>query len=97
MSHVNRRILSMAAACVTWAMTREEIGREVRELGMRVSHDRSYPLLIRKFYWVFHCATCQAAWWTALGTWHEGGSVVEWLAATWLAWLWLTLMARVGT
>ena len=90
-------LLSMAAACASWAMTREELGREVKEFGMKISYNAKYPWIVRKLAWPLHCGVCQAAWWAGLGSLWEGVGPVEWLSMTWMAWLWLALMARVGT
>jgi hypothetical protein len=86
-------ILSLPVAAISWAVTHEEVFREVQDyFARRVEHDPRFA--VRKFFFLFTCEYCFSHYVSAAALlltrftllfddWR--GYLVAWLALVWVA------------
>jgi hypothetical protein len=96
-------VLAAPVACVAWTVTHEEIFAEFHALCVKRSRT-SRGLFTRKFFYVFTCEYCFSHYVAAAAIAVTGfrllapgwtGLVIAWLAAVWIANVYMSLFVRL--
>jgi hypothetical protein len=96
-------LLALPIACISWTVTHEEVFREPRDF-CRQKAEKSRPLPVRKFFYLFTCEYCFSHYvalfflavtrFTMLYTgWR--GYLISWLALVWVANIYMSAFNRL--
>lgn len=100
---LNLLVLSLPVAAIVWAITHEELFRELHDYCVDRSKSQR-PLAARKFFYLFTCEYCFSHYVSAAAIFLTGftllyddwrGSVIAWLAIVWVANHLISLYGRI--